>query len=211
MCRPRQCPRVRRSDSAGAEPEAHRIELRPGTHAIFGYGSLLSVPSLERTLGRVYAGPFVVCDLDGWRRSWDVAMPNDRYFARVGVESVFPREILYLNIRPALGEIVAGVLFVISEQDLAAYDGREWIYERVAVTNALRGVCVNGGEAWAYVGKPEFIRRGVMSWHDAAVRASYLSIVESGLTALGPETRARFELSTDPVPKHLVFADESID
>ena len=185
-----------------------RIDLGPGRHAIFGYGSLLSLPSVERTLGHPYAGPLVVCDLEGWRRCWDVAMPNRTFFTRIGDESVFPREILYLNIRRAPEETMTGILFVVSNEELAAYDTRESAYDRVAVADALRGVTVEGGEAWTYVGKPEYIRLGVSSWRDAAIRASYLDIVNSGLTALGPDVRVRYEQSTDPAPQHLIFADE---
>lgn len=185
-----------------------RISVGAGMHAIFGYGSLLSVGSLERTLGRAYDGPFAVCDIEGWRRAWDVAMPNSAYFATVDDQRVFPRENLYLNIRPAPGETLTGVLFVVSAAELAVYDEREWIYDRVAVTQDLHGVALNGCDAWAYVGKPEFIRREVASWRDAGIRASYLAIVESGLAALGPDVRARYQKSTDPPPGHLVFLDE---
>jgi cation transport regulator ChaC len=196
------------SESPHAPARTPRILLEPGTHAVFGYGSLLARPSIERTLGRTYEGPFVVCELAGWRRSWDVAMPNRTYFTSVDGAPVFPGEIVYLNIRPVPDDAIVGVVFVVSDEDLAAYDRREWVYDRVAVTRALRGVTVDGGEAWAYVGRPEFIRRDVASWRDAAIRDTYLGIVDSGLAALGPEVRARYERSTDPVPRHLVFADE---
>ena len=196
------------SDATFEPAHPQRIHLGPGRHAIFGYGSLLSMPSVERTLGHPYGGPFVVCGLEGWRRCWDVAMPNRTFFTRIGDESVFPREILYLNIRRAPEETMTGVVFVVSDDELAAYDRRESVYDRVAVADALRGVTVEDGEAWTYVGKPEYIRRGVTSWRDAAVRASYLDIVNSGLTALGPDTRTRYEQSTDPVPQHLIFADD---
>ena len=36
------------------------IKLASGEHALFGYGTLLSKESLERTLGRSYTGPFAV-------------------------------------------------------------------------------------------------------------------------------------------------------
>ena len=37
------------------------IHLGDGETAMVGYGSLLSVPSIAKTLGREYDGPFVPC------------------------------------------------------------------------------------------------------------------------------------------------------
>ena len=48
--------------------------------ALFGYGSLLSVASLEQTLQRRYDGPLVACSVEGWRRTWNVAMPNQTFY-----------------------------------------------------------------------------------------------------------------------------------
>ena len=153
------------SDATFEPAHPQRIHLGPGRHAIFGYGSLLSMPSVERTLGHPYGGPFVVCGLEGWRRCWDVAMPNRTFFTRIGDESVFPREILYLNIRRAPEETMTGVVFVVSDDELAAYDRRESVYDRVAVADALRGVTVEDGEAWTYIGRARVhpARRHVMA------------------------------------------------
>lgn len=183
------------------------LRLRDGESALFGYGSLLSIESLERTLGRRYTGPFLVCWLEGWRRSWDVAMPNRVFYADLPSGRVYPEHILYLNIRRSPGSRVNGVLFVVNSEELAAYDRREWIYDREDVTGELSGVSITSGRAYIYVAKRERLMVGVTSPQYAAVRATYLEILEDGFKGLGEDFRAEFEASTDPVPRHLIIPD----
>jgi hypothetical protein len=187
------------------------IDLEPGDHAIFGYGSLLSLSSLERTLGRTYNGPFIVCSVSGWRRTWDVSMPNDSRYAIRQNERVFPERILYLNVRRQASSVVNGVVFVISQKDLLAYDQREWIYNRVSVTGLLSSAEVHGGEVWLYEGKAEYILSPPDDWRKAAVRSTYLEIVNQGLGNLGPEFTQEFWANTDPIPKWLVVDDRSVE
>lgn len=175
--------------------------------ALFGYGSLLSIRSLERTLGRCYTGPLFVCWLEEWRRSWDVAMPNSDFYADLPSGRIYPEHILYLNIHRSPSSRVNGVLFVVNREELANYDSREWIYDRVDVTSELSGVTIASGRAHTYVAKEEHLMMSVTSPQYAAVRATYLEILENGLEDLGEDFRAKFEASTDPVPKHLIIPD----
>jgi len=185
------------------------VEIAPDDQAIFGYGSLLSISSLERTLGRAYAGPFIPCSVLGWRRTWDVGMPNETRYVMQQNEQVFPERILYLNVRRQPDSVVNGVLFVISKHDLQSYDQREWIYNRVSVADALSGAEVHGGDVWLYEGKAEYILTPPDDWRRAAVRSSYLTIVNNGLSTLGPEFTREFWANTDPIPEWLVVDDHS--
>lgn len=183
------------------------IKLQPGESAIFGYGSLLSIPSLERTLGRTYGGPFLPCTLTGWRRSWDIAMPNSTFYEDSEHGRIYPGMILYLNVYRDPATRMNGILFVVNGTDLENYDKREWIYDREDVTDSL-DVVIEGGSAYTYVGKEEYVRRDVSSPREAAVRASYIEIVENGLSSLGDDFRSAYLQSSDPVPQHLVIADK---
>lgn len=182
------------------------IRLRDGESAIFGYGSLCLRTSMERTLGHRYEGPFVPCSLAGHRRSWDVAMPNETVYADTESGPLVPKSILYLNVRPD-PEAVNGVLFVVSAEELEAFDGREWIYNRVRVTGDLRDVTVERGDAWVYIAKPQHILRGAMDPAEAAVCWTYLETIEAALRHWGEEFRRAWDHSSDPVPKHLVIRD----
>jgi hypothetical protein len=183
------------------------IRLAPHQTAIVGYGSLLSRASAEKTLGRRYDGPFERCHVAGWRRSWDIGMPNETFYYAGDAGKVVPRKILYLNVRPDPGALLNVVLFVADGAERAAMDAREWIYEPKVVTADLRGVTVTGGDAVMYVALPEHEVRGVDDPAEAAVRATYLRIVQDGLDATDDAFRAEFERTSDPAPAHLIVED----
>jgi cation transport regulator ChaC len=178
--------------------------INPGEEGIFGYGSLLSQQSMERTLGRAYGLPPVVCSVSGWRRTWDVFVPEKEKWRND--DGLSPEKIVYLNVSRTPDELVNGLLYVIPSALLASFDAREWVYGRVDITSALMDVRVEGGRAWMYVAKPEFHVRGAR-FPEYGLRQTYLDVVEQGLATLGPEFRARYESSTDPPPSHLIFRD----
>ena len=182
------------------------IRLERGQTALFGYGSLLSIPSLESTLGREYTGPFVPSRLTGWRRTWDAALPNTTFYTETPEGRLYPRSILYLNVRRQRGSVMNGMVFVVNPTELAAYDKREWVYERADVTADL-DVRVEGGHAFTYVCRPEYRRSSVRLRTEAAVLATYVDVVQNGLAQLGAQFREEYDRSSDPVPQHLVIGD----
>jgi len=182
------------------------IRLLPGQTTLVGYGSLLSLPSLERTLGRSYTGPFLPCVVRGWRRTWDAAMPNRTFHEERIAGPMMPEAILYLNVRRDPQTSLPVIVFVVGPEELDAYDKRESIYDRVDVTDEL-DVTVEGGRAYIYVCRPEHCLSDVRSAEKGAIRATYLQIVENGLAQLGEEFRQGYLASTDAVPEHLVIED----
>lgn len=187
------------------------LELRSGESAIFGYGSLLWQPSMERTLGRPYEGTPVVAHLPGWRRVWDVAMANETfYFEKSDATRCQPARIAYLNIRRG-DAAVNGLLYAVSQAELAAFDQREEPYDRVDVTDAIEGAAVRGGRTYVYVGKPARLVIWPQEREQVAIRATYLDIIENGLRALGEGFRADYLRSTDPPPPASVIADRRVE
>lgn len=189
------------------EHSEHIIDLRQGQAAMFGYGSLLLQSNMELTLGRPCSQMPVACGITGWRRSWDVIMPNRSFYELSNGAEFIPQNIVYLNVRPSNRDVANGLLYILEPEQLEAFDRREWIYNRHEITQALSGVTVVGGHAYVYVAKPEWrlVPGRTRKW--AAVRGSYLKVIDEGLKELGPEFRAQYENSTDPVPTHLVFTD----
>jgi gamma-glutamylcyclotransferase (GGCT)/AIG2-like uncharacterized protein YtfP len=184
------------------------LHLEPGQSAVFGYGSLLSIRSLERTLGRAYDGPFLQVELPGWRRSWDAAMPNKKFYAELNGRQTYPETILYLNVVEDPDSILNGILFIVSASELESFDERESIYDRLDVTDQL-SIPVSGGRAYVYVCRPEHTLREASSPAYGAVRATYIDIVETGLRELGDSFRAGYERSSDAIPLHLIIQDRS--
>ena len=183
------------------------LHLGSGEAGIFGYGSLLSRASLERTLKQEYKGPFLSTSVPDWRRTWDVRQPNRAYYAETDEGRMYPENILYLNVTAHPGALLNGVVVVVTVQQLTDLDHREWMYDRVVVTERLHDVRVVGGDVYLYVSKPEFVVRNIESPRIAAVRATYLEILETGLAELGSSFRATYDGSTDAVPAHLVIQD----
>lgn len=167
---------------------------------LFGYGSLLSRRSLERTLGRPYNGPLVTHTIPGWRRTWDAAMDNENFFfAEQDGEKFYPDRILYLNVTPDPHVLLNGVLISIEESDLARFDKREWIYDRIEATPGVH----------LYVCKPEHCARNISNPRDAAIRRTYIRTVEDGISERDPSFRPVYERSTDPPPPELLIQDQS--
>jgi hypothetical protein len=183
------------------------IRLRTDETAVVGYGSLLSASSIGKTLGREYEGPFVLCHVEDWRRSWDVSMPNQAFYYEEDGERVYPEKILYLNVRPEPGSLMNCAVFVVDQAELEAMHQREWIYQDVPVTQDLRGLRVEGGDAIMYVARPEHIVQDADAPASAAVRGSYLRMLDQALETVTPEFRREFERTTDPVPQELVVDD----
>jgi len=183
------------------------IALKPGEHAVFGYGSLLSITSLERTLGRSYSGPFRTCQLRGWRRRWNVAMPNSTFVYRKGTTWVTPETIFYLNVEPDAASSLNGILFVVSAEELRQFDEREWVYDRVDVSAQLTDVRVEGGAAWVYSAKAQYQLAHPADPGQGAIRRTYLDILRAGHRDLGSAFAATYDATTEPVPPHLVIDD----
>jgi hypothetical protein len=187
------------------------VQLCRGQVAIFGYGSLLNIESLEGTLGHQYTGPFEPCWLNGWRRTWNIIMPNEaRYSFSIENQVIYPKNIIYLNIRPSRADRVRGVLFAINEGELQSYDSREWIYDRYDMAISLQGILVTGGPVFAYVGKTQYEIYPPSTPYECAVRASYLATIDSGLENFGANFSREYYDTSDPVPHHLIIQDHRV-
>jgi cation transport regulator ChaC len=184
------------------------LDIKRGEAGLFGYGSLLLQRSMEQTLGRPYTRKRYACKLHGWSRRWNALYPNNRYyFSTGGDERLYPASIAYLNICRA-DVSVNGVLYVITEQELSAFDRREWIYDRVDVTRDLSECQVEGGVVWAYVAKPDYTMNSIWPVEEAAIRASYIRIVEEGLDELGQAFRDGYASSTEQPRTENIISDQ---
>jgi cation transport regulator ChaC len=168
-------------------------------HYVFGYGSLL-----ERHDGSA-DGP-VICELAGYRRTWNVAMDNretipgyKHYVDReTGVRG--PWFVTFLNIVPDGGASVNGVLFEVDEALLERLDDRERNYERVDVSACIAGAV--DGRVWAYAGSRAAEQRFEIGCRAgrAVISRSYYAGVRDDFAAAGADALKRFDELTDPVP-----------
>ncbi len=170
---------------------------------VFGYGSLLGLAADGDGL------PPRVCRLRDHRRTWNVAMDNSvelpdykHYLDADGVRAAL--FVTFLNLVPAPGFAVNGVLFAVAPAELLELDRRERNYERIDVGERL-DVPIDGA-AWAYFGGELARARfdGGMRAGAAVVDRTYLDAVRGGFAAIGADALGEFDASTDAPPCPIV-------
>jgi cation transport regulator ChaC len=167
---------------------------------VFGYGSLCSASSLEKTVGRpVELRP---AGLSGWKRRWSLCRDNlrsEKTFALPGGE--LPPFILGLNLEPGEDPAgpVNGAIFELNEAELERLDLREMRYDRIDVTDQIS---IPDGEAprpaVTYQAKPEHFAPDPPE--GAIILPKYAGVVEHAFELLGPGELDRFLATTGPHP-----------
>ena len=172
--------------------------------AVFAYGSLASLASAERTLGRPVqsAGP---ARLAGWRRSWSQARDNlrsEKTFALA--DGTTPSHCLGLNVERRPGPGPNGALIEITEAELdrlgRARDplrpGRGHGRDRGrGASPAFDRVVTFTAKAEHYAETPP---------PGSVILASYARAVEGAFESLGPGQLELYRESTEPHPVEVV-------
>jgi hypothetical protein len=180
------------------------LNAGPVRLAIFAYGSLASLASAERTLGRPvhHLGP---TRLAGWRRRWSVARDNlrsEKTFARAD-DGTLPPWCLGLNLERAAGTGPNGALIEITGAELDRLAGRELRYDGVEVTDDLVGAEDLGlDRVIAFTAKPGNFAATPPA--GAVILAAYARAVEAAFEALGPGELELFHRTTGPRPIEVV-------
>jgi cation transport regulator ChaC len=179
-----------------------------GLLALFAYGSLVSIPSAESTLGRPVRHAATV-RLAGWRRRWSQMRDNqatEKTFAHAETR-VVPRHCLGLNIeRDPRGAGPNGVLIQVTEAELNRLDVREIRYRRVDVTDGVRPAAAASGfeRILSFAAKPEnFVPTPPPG---AVILAPYLRALEAAFGSLGADQLELFRETTAPVPVEVIEA-----
>lgn len=164
---------------------------------VFGYGSLLG---RNQSSGPAHPVP---TRLDGFRRTWNVAMdnavnlPGYKYYRDPsGIRP--PLAVTFLNLVRAVGDGVNGVVFEVTDQDLRELDARERNYTRIEVTAQVGDA--PSGTVWTYVGTADArqrYERGLFAGR-AAVSRAYHDDVLRGFASLGTEAVTEYTATTDP-------------
>jgi cation transport regulator ChaC len=161
---------------------------------VFAYGSLL------HDLGVAVKA----CRLRNYRRAWNVAMDNSRslpgykYYlsaADLSRPAVF---VTFLNLVPAKGKNVSGMLFPVDIGELATLDQRERNYDRHDVTQLLEQPV--DGRVWTYRGKATAERRFALATAEgrAVIDKRYLDAVRGGFERIAADALDEFDATTDP-------------
>jgi cation transport regulator ChaC len=171
--------------------------------AVFAYGSLVSLASAERTLGRSVASAGAA-RLTGWGRSWTQARDNlrsEKTFALA--DGTTPPYCLGLNVERRPGPGPNGTLIEITEEELDRLAVREIRYDRVEVTaeTAAEGPAAFD-RVLTFTAKPS--NHAPAPPPGAIILASYARAVEAAFESLGPGQLELFHATTDPRPVEVV-------
>jgi cation transport regulator ChaC len=167
------------------------------TDHVFAYGSLV------RDLAGGEPVDMRAAYLRDHRRAWNVAMDNSltlpgyKYYLDAEDASRPEVFVTFLNLLPAPGHRVNGMLVPVGAEQLVELDRRERNYTRREVTASIEPVAE--GRVWSYFGKPEACRRFAAGVHAAraVIDEAYLERVRAGFEALSDDALAEFEQSTD--------------
>ncbi|MEZ5154811.1 MAG: gamma-glutamylcyclotransferase family protein [Solirubrobacterales bacterium] len=165
--------------------------------AVFAYGSLVSRPSAELTLGR--AVPVrAPAALRGYGRGFTLIRDNrrcEKTFARRD-DGWVPDHVLALNLDPGVPEQeVNGALIDVSVEELADLDRRELRYRRIDVTERIGDAAAAFGRVYTYVARGE--HHAPVPPVSAVVLSSYERTVEEAFAGLGAGELGRYRETTD--------------
>jgi len=184
------------------------LTIPEGSVGLIAYGSLMSLASMEETLGHQYAGPVHQVHLLGYERSWTHLRPlNDPAAAGARkLEASFLRGdervpfvgTIELNIRPKKKGRINAILYLVTEAELLKLDKRERTYRRVDVTDKIEKFRFRGGKVYAYEGLQG--RSGGPSADQGThiLIKEFLEMVTGACDTLGKEFRGEFDRSTRP-------------
>lgn len=171
---------------------------------LFGYGSLVSPTSVERTIGRLVEFPEqrIAADLQGYGRRWNYGSLNLRGNWTHGGAKVTDGVVVSLGLAAVEAESCNGVVLRVTEDELAALDWRERDYDRTDVTDRIRVDCDQPLDApvVTYVPRPSAVERyrAARDAGRAAVRASYWTLVHESFALLGDDHLERFRATPAP-------------
>lgn len=186
------------------------LDIPPGFAGIIAYGSLISLPSMEETLGHKYAGPIHEVRLKGYERAWACVRPwnvppagepgakkIDAYFLR-GTERVPIGGAAELNIVAKKKGRINAILYLITNEELIRLDKRERGYRRVDVSDRIEEFRFRGGKVFVYEGLPPAVPASPADKGTFILIKEFLDLVTGACESRGKAFREEFDRSTRP-------------
>lgn len=195
--------------------EKRTIVAKPGEVGMIGYGSLISLQSMERTLGRKYSDSIYLVHLEGFQREWNyVSYNNDSLLPKEYLEyegyykhktDTIPfKKTIFLNIMNEKESSINCVLYFISSQELKDFDKREIGYERIDVTNRIKEFNIQGGKVYAYKALPNYTFDENSDKQISIISKSYIDLVTEACDSIGRYYRKEYEETTIPPNPDLI-------
>jgi hypothetical protein len=198
------------------------IEIPEGSAGMVGYGSLISLQSMEQTLGQKYEGPIHQIHLMGYEREWTCLIPNnDPQANSAGIEKIdasFLRAdervpfmgTVSLNIHPKKKARINCILYLITTEEMLRFDKRERGYRRVDVTDKIEEFRFLGGKVYVYEGLPGHPDRSSPDKGTYIVIKEFVDLVASACDGIGKDFHSEFDKTTRPCVYQVVPLEKII-
>jgi hypothetical protein len=202
--------------SASAAKGKPTLPIPKGFVGIVAYGSLISLPSFEGSLGHKYQGQVHEVHLRGYERVWTCVRPwNDpqtasaggpkiRAYLLRGDERVPVLGAAELDLQPKKKGTINGLLYLITEEDLLKLDKREWGYRRADVSGRIEEFRFGDGKVYVYEGLPRSPASPAADHGTYVLIKEFLDLVTGACDARGKGFREDFDRSTRPCPYPVV-------
>lgn len=186
------------------------LKIPEGSVGIIAYGSLISLKSMEQSLGHKYEGPVHEVHLTGYERVWTCVRPwNDPQAVAAGakkIDAYLLRDTervpiigaAELNIYPKRKGRINGVLYLMTEEELLRLDKREWSYRRVDATDKIEEFRFLDGKVYVYEGLPRSPQGSSEDNGTYILIKEFLDLVTGACNAKGEDFRNEFDKSTRP-------------
>jgi len=190
------------------------MEIPEGSAGMIAYGSLISLKSMEQTLGHKYEGPIHQVHLMGYERAWTCVRPISAGLQKIdafflsGTERVPFTGAVELNIYPKDKARINGILFMVTDEELARFDNRERGYRRVDVTDRIEEFDFRGGKVYVYEGLPAPPDGSLPDKGTYILIKEFLDMVAGACDAIGKKFRDEFDSSTRPCAYPVVPYDK---
>jgi hypothetical protein len=177
---------------------------------MIAYGSLISLSSMEQTLGHKYEGPIHKVHLMEYEREWTCVRPyNDplaiaagrekiEAFFLQGKERIPFNGTLEMNITPKKRGRINGILYLITYKELVGFDKRERGYRRTDVTDRIEEFRFRGGKVYVYEGLPGAPLASFPVKGTYVLVKEFFDLVTGACDTIGKDFRSEFDKSTRP-------------
>jgi hypothetical protein len=181
------------------------LHIPKGKVGLIGYGSLMSIQSMQQSLGHEYNNKPLNVHIKGYERVWNCAEPNNgavrpnvSYFIMKG-DTIFPKHIIWLNVQPNKNKSMNACLYIIDSAELKMFDKREIAYDRISVKTNLSEFKIVNGDVYMYIAKPECTIKPSDDTRENIIYRDYIKTVEEdALLPLGETFRNEYYATTIP-------------
>ena len=204
------------STSCMIEKEKTTIEIKEGLVGMIGYGSLMSLQSMEQTLGHKYNDSVYQVHLADYIRGWTYFRPiNDpqvnstedfKYygFFLQNNDSVPFDGMVNLNIGTKKGSRMNCILYLITQEDLNKFDKREFGYQKVDVTDKIEEYNIKGGKVYVYEHVRDQQHESSFDGKSCILVKEYVDLITQACDSIGKDFRTEFDKSTNPPTSQIV-------